>query len=151
MRNYFPKRPSGAPLHTLSKLYDVPVGFVPPPLFMRLNIAFLRSPKGGCCSISDDLSCFSRDEVLMAPLMSSGVTAISTQRLIQGRAEVGYQGGGGSPLKTSFSERKATATNRMYINDVEACGMKCCYFWFNYNFFSRVYCTQMETVALWAF
>ena len=33
MRNYFPKRPSGAPLHTLSKLYDVPVGFVPPPQF----------------------------------------------------------------------------------------------------------------------
>ena len=31
MRNYFPKRPSGAPLHTLSKLYDVSVGFVPPP------------------------------------------------------------------------------------------------------------------------
>ena len=29
-----PKRPSGAPLHTLSKLYDVPVGFVlPPPYF----------------------------------------------------------------------------------------------------------------------
>ena len=33
MRNYFPKRPSGAPLHTLSKLYDVPVGFDPPPYF----------------------------------------------------------------------------------------------------------------------
>ena len=35
MRNYFPKRPSGAPLHTLSKLYDVLVGFVrpPPPYF----------------------------------------------------------------------------------------------------------------------
>ena len=31
MRNLFPKRPSGAPLHTLSKLYDVPVGFVTPP------------------------------------------------------------------------------------------------------------------------
>ena len=30
MRNCFPKRPSGAPLHTLSKLYDVPVGFVAP-------------------------------------------------------------------------------------------------------------------------
>ena len=30
MRNYFPKRTSGAPLHTLSKLYDVPVGFVSP-------------------------------------------------------------------------------------------------------------------------
>ena len=33
MRNCFPKRPSGAPLHTLSKLYDVPVGFVTPPYF----------------------------------------------------------------------------------------------------------------------
>ena len=30
MRNYFPKRTSGAPLHTLSKLYDVTVGFVSP-------------------------------------------------------------------------------------------------------------------------
>ena len=33
MRNNFPKRQSGAPLHTLSKLYDVPVGFVTIPLF----------------------------------------------------------------------------------------------------------------------
>ena len=33
MRNYFPKRPSGAPLHTLLKLYDVPVGLVLPPYF----------------------------------------------------------------------------------------------------------------------
>ena len=31
MRNYFPKRSSGASLHTMSKLYDVPVGFVTPP------------------------------------------------------------------------------------------------------------------------
>ena len=31
MRNYFPKRPSDAPLHTLSKLYDVLVGFIAPP------------------------------------------------------------------------------------------------------------------------
>ena len=29
-RNYFPKRASGALLNTLSKLYEVPVGFVPP-------------------------------------------------------------------------------------------------------------------------
>ena len=35
MRNYFPKRPSGAPLHTLSKLYDVPVGFKPPPRYFE--------------------------------------------------------------------------------------------------------------------
>ena len=35
-----PKRSSGAPLLTLSKLYDVPVGFVlPPPPILRLNIA----------------------------------------------------------------------------------------------------------------
>ena len=31
MRNYFPKRTPDAPLHTLFRLYDVPVGFVPPP------------------------------------------------------------------------------------------------------------------------
>ena len=31
MRNYFPKHTSGAPLHTLSKSYDIPVGFVTPP------------------------------------------------------------------------------------------------------------------------
>ena len=30
IRNYFPKRTSGAPLHTLSKLFDVPVCFVAP-------------------------------------------------------------------------------------------------------------------------
>ena len=36
--NYFPRRPSGAPLHTSSKLHDVAVGFVPPPI-LRLYIA----------------------------------------------------------------------------------------------------------------
>ena len=40
MRNYFPKRPSGAPLHTLSKLYDVPVGFVTPPYFEAVYAYF---------------------------------------------------------------------------------------------------------------
>ena len=56
---YFPKRTSGAPLHTVSKLYDVPVGFVPPPppFFWGSVLLYLRSPKGGFCSISDDLSC----------------------------------------------------------------------------------------------
>ena len=38
MRNYFPKRRSDAPLHTLSKLYDVPVGFVPPRLIQCIAI-----------------------------------------------------------------------------------------------------------------
>ena len=31
MRNNFPKRPSDAPLHSLAKLYNVPIGVVPPP------------------------------------------------------------------------------------------------------------------------
>ena len=49
----------GAPLHTLSKLYNVPVGFVSPLplLILRLRIdLFAVAAKGGCCSISDDLS-----------------------------------------------------------------------------------------------
>ena len=29
-----------------------------------------------------------------------------------------------------FSDRKATATNRMHSNDLDACAMKYCYFWF---------------------
>ena len=33
-----------------------PLVLTPPPI-LRLCIAYLRSPKGGCCSISDDLSC----------------------------------------------------------------------------------------------
>ena len=41
MRNYFPKRPSGAPLHTLSKLYDVPVGYVPPPPYFEAEYCLL--------------------------------------------------------------------------------------------------------------
>ena len=41
-RNYFPKRPSGAPLHTLSKLYYVPVGFVlPPPPYIEDMYCFI--------------------------------------------------------------------------------------------------------------
>ena len=33
--------------------------------------------------------------------------------------------------ETSSSDRKATATNRMHSSDLEACGKKCCYFWFH--------------------
>ena len=32
--------------------------------------------------------------------------------------------------ETSSSDRKATVTNQMDSNDLEACGKKCCYFWF---------------------
>ena len=58
IRNYFPKRSWGTLLHTLSKLYDVPVGFVnPPPHLWGCVLLYLQPPKGGCCSITDDLSC----------------------------------------------------------------------------------------------
>ena len=41
MRINFPKRPSGAPLHTLSTLYDVPVGFCRPPSSLEAVYSFI--------------------------------------------------------------------------------------------------------------
>ena len=35
--------------------------------------------------------------------------------------------------ETSSSDWKAKATNRMHSNDLEACGKKCCYFWFHFQ------------------
>ena len=45
----------------------------------------------------------------------------------------GQNRSGGGPLlrETSSSDRKATGTNRMHSSDLEACGKKCCYFWFH--------------------
>ena len=67
-----------------------------------------------------------RDEVLMVPYKCCCFSARSPQGQIQGRAKLGHRG----PLlqETSSSDRKATATNRMHSNDLEACGKKCCYF-----------------------
>ena len=48
---------------------------------------------------------------------------------IQGRTKIGH--GGLLLQETSSSDWKATATNRMHSNDIEACGQKCCYFWFH--------------------
>ena len=47
-----------------------------------------------------------------------------------GRGEKKVTGG---PLlqRTSSSDWKATATNQMHSNYLEACGMKYCYFWFH--------------------
>ena len=61
--------------------------------------------------------------------MCKGVSARSAQGRIQGGAKIGQRG----PLlqETSSSDRKATATNQMDSNDLEACGKKCCYFWFH--------------------
>ena len=45
MRNNFPNRSSDALFHTLSKLYDVPVGFVTPP-HLRQCIALIAVAQG---------------------------------------------------------------------------------------------------------
>ena len=46
MRNNFPKRPLGAPLHTLLNFLDVPVGFVPPSPHLRQCIALFAVAEG---------------------------------------------------------------------------------------------------------
>ena len=40
MRNYFPKRRYGAPLHTLSNVYGVPVCFVHPTPYFEVVYCF---------------------------------------------------------------------------------------------------------------
>ena len=67
-----------------------------------------------------------RDVVIIALHMHKDVSATSAHGRIQGEAKIGQ----GGPLlqKTSYSDWKATATNRMHSNDLEACGMKCCCF-----------------------
>ena len=67
-----------------------------------------------------------RDAVLMVPYKCCCFSARSPQGLIQCGAKIGQ----GGPLlqETSSSDQKATATNRMHSNDLEACGKKCCFF-----------------------
>ena len=56
----------------------------------------------------------SRNEVVMAPYMHECVSARSAQGRIQGRAKIGHRG---VPFKkTSYSDWKATATNRINSN-----------------------------------
>ena len=67
-----------------------------------------------------------RDKVLMVPFKFCCFSARSVQGRIQGGAKIGHRG---SPSSTNFFSRwKATATNRMHSNDLEACWMKCCNF-----------------------
>ena len=70
-----------------------------------------------------------RDEVLIVPYKCCCFSARSAQGQIKGRAKIGH----GGPLlqETSPSDRKATETNQMHSNDLEACGKKCRYFWFH--------------------
>ena len=53
MRNYFPICTSVAPLHTLSKLYDVPVGFVSPSPSFEAEYCYICGRR----RVAVDLSC----------------------------------------------------------------------------------------------
>ena len=68
----------------------------------------------------------------MARHMHEDLLDIFAQGADPGRGKIGHRGRGGGPLlqKTS-SDRKATATNQIHSNDLEACVMKCCCFWFH--------------------
>ena len=71
------------------------------------------------------------DEVLMVPYKCCCFSVRSAQERILGGAKIGH----GGPLlpETSSSDPKATGTNQMDSNDLEACGKKCCYtcIWFH--------------------
>ena len=70
-----------------------------------------------------------RDKVLMTPHICIDFWAKSALGRIQGRTIIGH----GGPLlqRTSSSDWKATATNRMHSNYLEAFTKKCCCFWFH--------------------
>ena len=87
------------------------------------------------------------DEVLKVPYKCCCFSARSAQGWIQGRAKLGHKG----PLlqRTSSSDQKATATNLMHSNDLEAFGKKCCYFWFHSEVkFWRVFDVFLDFVIL---
>ena len=72
---------------------------------------------------------FGKNEALMVLYKCCCLSVRSTQGRIQGGAKIGH----GGPLiqETFYSDRKATATNQMHGNDLEAFGKNRCYFWFN--------------------
>ena len=67
-----------------------------------------------------------KDEVLMVSYKCCGFSTRSAQGRIQGVAKIGHRGH--FLQRTSSSDQKATAPNRMQSNDLEAYGMKWCYF-----------------------
>ena len=77
-----------------------------------------------------------RHEMLMIPYKCCCFSARSVQGRIQGGAKIG-RGGGPLLQGTSASDWKATATNRMHSNDLEACGMLYCYFYSKVKFLAR--------------
>ena len=66
---------------------------------------------------------------------------------IQGGAKIGH---GRSLLQDASSDWKATATNRMHSNDLQACGKKRCYFLFHseVKFLKRFTCFGLRHFVL---
>ena len=88
-----------------------------------------------------------RDEVLMVSYKCCCFSARSAQGRIQGGAKIGHRG---SPSSRNFFFRpEGYSDKRMDSNDQEACGKKCCYFWFipKSNFW-RVFDVFLDFVIL---
>ena len=68
---------------------------------------------------------FGRDEILMVP--DKRCFVLGQVRQYPGRAKIDH----GAPLLQITLDCKATATNGMHTNDLEACWKKYCYFWFH--------------------
>ena len=60
---------------------------------------------------------------LSTPYIFKGIFTRSVNGRMQGGAKIGK--GDFLLQNTSFSDRKATATNRIHSNDLEACGKTC--------------------------
>ena len=69
------------------------------------------------------------DEVLKVHYKCCCFSARSAQGRIQGGTRIGH----GDILlqRTSSSDQEDTGTNRRHSSVLEACGKKCCYFWFH--------------------
>ena len=85
---------------------------------MGTQSAFSTEPLNGCLRNLVGMNCsWPRTCIKMfRPYPPGGGSRVKQKKL-----------GMGGPLlqKTSSSDRKATATNRMHSNDLEACEMKC--------------------------
>ena len=94
-----------------SWLYDVPVGFVAP-LFWGWILLILRSPKGGCCSISDDLSCFHTDTIyLHVPRFVASLREITTCKSLCSIRKVMY-----NSMPPEWNLRHLEISSYLYVN-----------------------------------
>ena len=87
------------------------------------------------------------DEVLNVPYKRCYFSARSAQGQIQGGAKIGH--GGPFLQRTSSSDRKDTATNRMHSSDLEAFGKKCFFLFHSEVEFLTRFLTSFWTWSFW--